>query len=119
MGPRRTSEWVAFGRATSTSTIWLNTTRWHLNALQQARCCTALPMRSPLEIWPWQSSRLVGARGRTESLSLMEMYTRGAGGGVSLSVNKRLASKKIRKVVNWTPTRYDILEDVEHGSCAV
>ena len=64
-------------------------------------------------------SRLVGARGRTESLSLMEMYTRGGGRGVSLSVNKRLASEKTRKVLNWTPTRDDILEDVEHGSYAV
>jgi len=64
-------------------------------------------------------SRLVGTRGRTESLSLMEMYTRGGGRGVSLSVNKRLASEKTRKVLNWTPTRYDILEDVEHGSYAV
>ena len=63
-------------------------------------------------------SRLVGAGGRTEALSLMEMYTRG-GGGVSLSVNKRLASEKTRKVLDWTPTRYDILEDVEHGSYAV
>src|SRR6266403_164255 len=64
-------------------------------------------------------SRLVGARGRTESLSLMEMYTRGGGRGVSLSVNKRLASEKTRMVLNWTPTRDDILEDVEHGSYAV
>jgi nucleoside-diphosphate-sugar epimerase len=64
-------------------------------------------------------SRLVGAGGRTEALSLMEMHTRGGGGGVSLSVNKRLASEKTRKVVDWTPTRYDILEDVEHGSYAV
>jgi nucleoside-diphosphate-sugar epimerase len=62
------------------------------------------------------ASRLVGAQGRTESLSLMEMYARGGGRGVSLSVNKRLASNKTRKVLNWTPTRYDILEDVEHGS---
>jgi nucleoside-diphosphate-sugar epimerase len=64
-------------------------------------------------------SRLVGAGGRTEALSLMEMYTRGGGGGVSLSVNKRLASKKTRKILDWTPTRYDILEDAEHGSYAV
>jgi hypothetical protein len=64
-------------------------------------------------------SRLVGAKGRTESLSLMEMYTRGGGRGVSLSVNKRLASDKTRKVLNWTPSRYAILEDVEHGSYAV
>ena len=64
-------------------------------------------------------SRLVGAGGRTEALSLMDMYNRGGGGGVSLSVNKRLASEKTRKVVDWTPTRYDILKDVEHGSYAV
>jgi nucleoside-diphosphate-sugar epimerase len=64
-------------------------------------------------------SRLVAAKGRTESLSLMEMYTRGGDRGVSLSVNKRLASDKTRKVLNWTPSRYDILEDVEHGSYAV
>jgi nucleoside-diphosphate-sugar epimerase len=64
-------------------------------------------------------SRLVGAGGRTEPLSLMEMYARGGGGGVSLSVNKRLASEKTRKILDWTPTRYDILEDAEHGSYAV
>src|SRR5712671_2108032 len=63
-------------------------------------------------------SRLVGAGGRTEALSLMEMYARGRGGGVSLSVNKRLASEKTRKILDWTPTRYDIMEDVEHGSYA-
>jgi nucleoside-diphosphate-sugar epimerase len=51
-------------------------------------------------------SRLVGAGGRTEALSLMEMYARGGGGGVSLSVNKRLASEKTRKILDWTPTRY-------------
>jgi hypothetical protein len=50
-------------------------------------------------------SRLVGAGGRTEPLSLMEMYARGGGGGVSLSVNKRLASEKTRKILDWTPTR--------------
>jgi nucleoside-diphosphate-sugar epimerase len=64
-------------------------------------------------------SRLVGAGGRTEALTLMEMHRRGGGGGVSLSVNKRLASEKTRKVLGWTPTRTDILEDVEHGSYAV
>src|SRR6266478_6305092 len=64
-------------------------------------------------------SRLVGAGGRTEALSLMEMYARGRGSGVSLSVNKRLASEKTRKAVDWTPTRSDILEDTEHGSYAV
>lgn len=63
-------------------------------------------------------SRLVGASGRTEALSLMEMYARAGGGGVSLSVNKRLASEKTRKALGWTPARYDILEDTEHGSYA-
>jgi nucleoside-diphosphate-sugar epimerase len=61
-------------------------------------------------------SRLDGAQGRTESLSLMQMYARGGGRGVSLSVNKRLASDKTRQLVGWSPKRYDILEDVEHGS---
>jgi nucleoside-diphosphate-sugar epimerase len=61
-------------------------------------------------------SAMVGAGGRTEALSLVEMYTRGGGGGVSLSLNKRLSSKKTREILGWTPTRYDILEDVEHGS---
>jgi nucleoside-diphosphate-sugar epimerase len=61
-------------------------------------------------------SRLDGAQGRTESLSLMQMYSRGGGRGVSLSVNKRLASDKTRQLVGWSPKRYDILEDVEHGS---
>jgi nucleoside-diphosphate-sugar epimerase len=61
-------------------------------------------------------SRLVGFGGRTEALSLVEMYTRGGGGGVSLSVNKRLANEKTRKTLGWAPTRYDILEDTEHGS---
>src|SRR5260370_16532515 len=60
-------------------------------------------------------SRLVGAGGRTEALSLMEMYTRGGGGGVSLSVNKRLASEKTPKALGWAPTRPDILEDPEHA----
>ena len=62
------------------------------------------------------ASRLVGAQGRTESLSLMEMYARGGGLGVSLSVNKRLASDKTRQLLRWSPKRYDILEDTEYGS---
>ena len=62
------------------------------------------------------ASRLVGSQGRTESLSLMQMYARGGSQGVSLSVNKRLASDKTRQLVGWSPKRYDILEDVEYGS---
>jgi nucleoside-diphosphate-sugar epimerase len=64
-------------------------------------------------------SRLVGAGGRTEAWSLVEMQARAGGGGVSLSVNKRLASEKTRKLLDWTPTRHDIFEDVEHGSYSV
>jgi len=63
-------------------------------------------------------SRLMGADGRIEAVSLMEMYARGGGGGVSLSVNKRLGSEKTRKLLDWSPTRNDICEDVERGSYA-
>jgi nucleoside-diphosphate-sugar epimerase len=62
------------------------------------------------------ASRLVGAQGRTESLSLMEMYARAGGRGISLSVNERLASDKTRQLLGWSPRRYDILEDTECGS---
>jgi len=62
------------------------------------------------------ASRLVGAQGRTESLSLMEMYARGGGRGVRLSVKKRLARDKTRQLLSWSPKRYDILEDTERGS---
>jgi nucleoside-diphosphate-sugar epimerase len=64
-------------------------------------------------------SRLVGAGGRTESLSLREMYARGGGGGISLSLNKRLSSDKTRKALGWTPTRYDIFDETQLGSYAV
>lgn len=64
-------------------------------------------------------SRLVGNGGRTEPLSLMEMFARGGGGGVSLSLNKRLASEKTRALLGWAPTRLDILKDVEDGSYAI
>lgn len=37
---------------------------------------------------------------------------------MSLSVNKRLASDKTRRLLDWTPRRYDLLEDVEGGSYA-
>jgi nucleoside-diphosphate-sugar epimerase len=63
-------------------------------------------------------SRLPGLGGKTEALSLMEMFTRGGGGGVSLSLNKRLASAQTRDLVGWAPTRRDILADVAHGSYA-
>jgi nucleoside-diphosphate-sugar epimerase len=64
------------------------------------------------------ASRLAGFGGKTEALSLTEMYVRGGGGGVSLSLNKRLASEETRNLVGWAPKRRDILADVEHGSYA-
>jgi hypothetical protein len=76
-------------------------------------------MRSLLATWRRRSADLWAPAAETDALSLMEMYARGGGGGVSLSVNKRLASEKTRKILSWTPTRYDILEDTEHGSYAV
>jgi nucleoside-diphosphate-sugar epimerase len=63
-------------------------------------------------------SRLSGFGGKTESLSLMEMFGRGGPAGLSLALNKRLASDKTRKLVGWAPKRRDILADVEHGSYA-
>ena len=38
---------------------------------------------------------------------------------IALRDSMRLASEKTRKILDWTPTRYDILEDTEHGSYAV
>jgi hypothetical protein len=42
----------------------------------------------------------------------------GVGSGMSLVVNKRLSSDKTRQLTGWTPTRRDILHDIEHGSYA-
>jgi nucleoside-diphosphate-sugar epimerase len=42
----------------------------------------------------------------------------GIGSGISLVLNKRLSSDKTRQLIGWTPTRRDILHDVEHGSYA-
>jgi nucleoside-diphosphate-sugar epimerase len=39
-----------------------------------------------------------------------------AGSGISLSLNKRLSSRRTRQLLDWSPTRADILHDVEHGS---
>jgi nucleoside-diphosphate-sugar epimerase len=40
------------------------------------------------------------------------------GTGISLCLNKRLSSDKTRDLVQWSPRRTDILEDVEFGSYA-
>jgi nucleoside-diphosphate-sugar epimerase len=93
-------------------------------------------------------SRMIGAGGRTASLTLEQMLdldaasrfglklTRrlplsvnrrlgralppppGLGTGVSLCLNKRLSSDKTRDLVQWSPRRTDILADVEFGSYA-
>jgi nucleoside-diphosphate-sugar epimerase len=93
-------------------------------------------------------SRMLGAGDHTDSLTLADMLdmdtaTRlglslagrlpspirrsiagrltppaGVGSGMSLVVNKRLSSDKTRQLTGWTPTRRDILHDIEHGSYA-
>jgi nucleoside-diphosphate-sugar epimerase len=40
------------------------------------------------------------------------------GSGVSLSLNKRLSSEKTRRLLGWSPTRTDVLRDIEAGSYA-
>jgi nucleoside-diphosphate-sugar epimerase len=93
-------------------------------------------------------SRMLGAGDETDSLTLVEMLGLSAaerrgltltkrlspnmsrrlgklftppasvGSGISLSLNKRLSSDKTRQLVGWSPSRTDILRDVEFGSYA-
>jgi nucleoside-diphosphate-sugar epimerase len=93
-------------------------------------------------------SYLIGAEGRTESLTLNQMmgmnatasaamaaikhlpqswlrYLQsaspqppGAASGISASLNKRLSSEKTKRLLDWSPTRNDILVDVANGSYA-
>jgi nucleoside-diphosphate-sugar epimerase len=93
-------------------------------------------------------SRMLGAGDRTDSLTLVEMLGMNAGerlgltltkrlspdlsrkvgklftpppsagSGISLSLNKRLSSDKTRGLVGWSPSRTDILRDIEFGSYA-
>jgi nucleoside-diphosphate-sugar epimerase len=93
-------------------------------------------------------SRMIGAGDRTESFTLEQMLglntvarlglrlTRALpaslnrrlgraltpppsfGTGISLCLNKRLSADKTRELLNWSPSRTDILEDVEFGSYA-
>lgn len=63
-------------------------------------------------------SRMIGAQGRTESLSLEQMYRLGGTRGVRLSVNKRLDAQKTRMQLGWTAEYRDTLHDVEFGSYA-
>jgi len=66
----------AFGRVMFISTIWLSCTSWRSNALGRHDA----PRRKRRDE-PWRTgpiSQPTGGGGRTESLSLMEMYTPGA-----------------------------------------
>jgi nucleoside-diphosphate-sugar epimerase len=40
------------------------------------------------------------------------------GSGISLSLNKRLSSEETRRLTGWSPSRTDILSDIECGSYA-
>jgi len=91
-------------------------------------------------------NRMIGAGERTERLSLEQMMGMNAvarvaltltkrlsvdtirkigssfipppsaGSGISLSLNKRLSSEQTRQLLDWSPTRTDILRDIELGS---
>lgn len=63
-------------------------------------------------------SRMIGAGDRTERLTLEQMFGAAGSVGVSLALNKRLAADKTREITGWSPTRTDILQDVEIGSYA-
>ena len=77
-------------------------------------------------------NRMIGVDERIEHLSLEQMLgittemnidssftpPPTAGSGISLSVNKRLASDRTRELLDWTPTRTDILQDIAFGSYA-
>ncbi len=61
---------------------------------------------------------MIGAGDRTASLRFEEMYAAGGPVGVSLSLNKRMSSDKTRRLLGWSPTRKDILHNIEFGSYA-
>ena len=77
-------------------------------------------------------NRMIGVDERTEHLSLEQMLgitaemnidssftpPPTAGSGISLSLNKRLASDRTRELLDWTPTCTDILQDIAFGSYA-
>ena len=63
-------------------------------------------------------SRMIGAGDKTARLSLEQMFASLGAVGVSLSLNKRLSADKTRRMTGWSPTRTDILHDLEFGSYA-
>jgi hypothetical protein len=71
---------------------------------------------------PRPSSVRLGALGefgdRTESFTLDQMFRSAGSGGISLSLNKRLSTEKTRQITGWSPSRTDILHEVEFDSYA-
>jgi nucleoside-diphosphate-sugar epimerase len=79
-------------------------------------------------------NRMIGTDEHTDSLSLLQMLgidadTVGniggsftpppsAASGISLSLNKRLSSDKTRKLLDWSPKRTDVVDDIAFGSYA-
>jgi nucleoside-diphosphate-sugar epimerase len=79
-------------------------------------------------------NRMIGTDEHTDSLSLLQMLgidadTVGniggsftpppsAASGISLSLNKRLSSDNTRKLLDWSPKRADIWDDIAFGSYA-
>ncbi len=77
-------------------------------------------------------NRMIGTDEHTDSLSLLQMLgidadTVGsidgsftpppsAASGISLSLNKRLSSDKTRKLLDWSPKRTDVGDDIAFGS---
>jgi len=79
-------------------------------------------------------NRMIGTDEHTDSLSLLQMLgidpdtvarmgdsftpPPSAASGISLSLNKRLSSDKTRKLLDWSPKRADIWDDIAFGSYA-
>jgi nucleoside-diphosphate-sugar epimerase len=79
-------------------------------------------------------NRMIGTDEDTDSLSLLQMLgidadTVGdigasftpppsAASGISLSLNKRLSAENTRNLLDWSPTRTDIGDDIAFGSYA-
>jgi nucleoside-diphosphate-sugar epimerase len=79
-------------------------------------------------------NRMIGTDEHTDSLSLLQMLgidaeTAGtidasftpppsAASGISLSLNKRLSADKTRKLLDWSPKRTDVGDDIAFGSYA-
>lgn len=67
------------------------------------------------------AGRMIGAGDRTDSFTMDRMFgpdDARVATGISLCLNKRLSSERTRKLLGWSPTRHDILEDLEFGSYA-